>query len=592
MSSKTRCLATPGHAATLTAGPVRLFDARAHAAGASRRFCARARDVSLVLAASLGLVVGCGDDGQGGPAGRQGEQGLPGPKGPNGDLDSSLSTWEKAVAGIGGQTALNDLTGFTIQANGVRSLRGQGFRYDLAAEDVDRFETVTSVDLNNETIRVDWSRTILPLGGKSLQYSEIINGNLGYVDGDDSAFGMVASTTDMPSGRWAAVRKQVALTNPHVLLHMVNGDPNLARSTGTVLHNGAVYELLEVDGDVYPITLYVNAKSGRIAKLRTMENDHLHRDIPIEVHFLDWRSNPGTGADFPLRVSLTVNGHIWHWEKRTTITQNPSFTNEFALPGGSSPTHDPAAAAWGQKSHQFVQGLASFGIPHNAQQLVVDSSSPLEPGVHFLGGSSHNSMAVEQENGVVIIEPSLYPERGEAILAWVETEIGKPVTHVILTHHHYDHAGGFRAFVAAGASVVVGEPSAALFAALADAPSTINPDAQQSNPQEATIIAVPVGGTHVIAGTATFPDVTAIHVTSGHAADMVMVHVDRAGGYIFQSDLFNPDAGGNGSALSPAHASELLNAINGHGLNVPGATLVGGHGSFAPLIQLEDFVLP
>ncbi len=54
-----------------------------------------------------------------------------------------------------------------------------------------------------------------------------------------------------------------------------------------------------------------------------------------------------------------------------------------------------------------------------------------------------------------MVGPPLNEAHSKAVLAKVE-ELwpGVPVTHLILTHHHYDHMGGIRTYAAAGATIV------------------------------------------------------------------------------------------------------------------------------------------
>lgn len=64
--------------------------------------------------------------------------------------------------------------------------------------------------------------------------------------------------------------------------------------------------------------------------------------------------------------------------------------------------------------------------------------------------------------GVVLIDcgiPGPGPARIRKTLA--EWGVAEPVTHLILTHAHFDHAGGGRAFQDAGALVIVGAEDAA-----------------------------------------------------------------------------------------------------------------------------------
>ena len=52
-------------------------------------------------------------------------------------------------------------------------------------------------------------------------------------------------------------------------------------------------------------------------------------------------------------------------------------------------------------------------------------------------------------------EQILYSNNSVQALAKIkETVPGKPIKYLVLTHHHSDHAGGFREYVAEGATIV------------------------------------------------------------------------------------------------------------------------------------------
>jgi glyoxylase-like metal-dependent hydrolase (beta-lactamase superfamily II) len=448
---------------------------------------------------------------------------------------------------------------------------------------VDNFDITVSHDIAADGLRVDWMRNWLFFGGLPATYSEIVSGQLGYIEGTDSAFGPDASPDDMPSARWASIVKQHRLLNPQLILKDIAADPSIASEAGAGLHNGAIHELLVVQDDVHPITLWINASTGRIAKLTTMENDHLFRDMTLEVHYHDWSTIDG-GIAFPNSVYLLLGTDIMHEEYRSVITVNPALeATLFDFPPDAAPMYVAADAIWGETSHQFFQGFKSLGLPFDVPQTYV-AATELSPGVWFLAGGSHNSMVVEQAAGLVVIEPPLYPERSAAILAWIAAEPaleGKPVTHVFVTHHHHDHSAGVREFAAAGATVVVSEVSKGFFSGVLSAPSTISPDSLAQNPVPATIATVPQGDMYTAAD-ATHP-VTAYHMQSGHADDLIMVYVN---GYLFESDLYNP--GNGGQAIVPAFAVELRGAISA---SAPGTTtVVGGHGAYAPLSELDEYI--
>jgi glyoxylase-like metal-dependent hydrolase (beta-lactamase superfamily II) len=538
--------------------------------------------------AALLLALGCtGDEGRQGPVGPTGPEGAAGPEGPggtSGELDPNLTAWEKALAGIGGEEALDSLASFSIEASGSRAIAGEGYRAGDPAVTVDYFDTTVSHDIAGDNLRVDWMRNWLFLGGQG-NYSELIQGQLGYVTGIDAAFGEFFATTNMPSARWAAIRKQHRLLNPQLILQDIAANPSIASEAGAGLHNGVIHEKLVVQDSVYPITLWVNASNGRIAKLTTMENDQMLRDIPLEVHYHDWDDLEG-GVAFPRSVYLVLGPDLIHEEYRSDITVNPDLASTlFDFPDGADPMYVAADAAWGRASHQFHQSLLSLGLPLDVPQTYV-MATQLRAGVWFLTGGSHNSMVVEQANGVVVIEPPLYNERSRAILDWIAAEPsleGKSVTHVIVTHFHHDHAAGVREFAAEGAIVVASAASKDFYTKILSAPSTIWPDTLAQSPVPTTITTVPAGGSYTV-DDATNP-VTAYHIASGHANDLIMIYLEN-GGYLFESDLYNP--GNGGQAIVADFAVELLEAIWDYAPET--TTVVGGHAWYAPLSELEAYV--
>ena len=106
-------------------------------------------------------------------------------------------------------------------------------------------------------------------------------------------------------------------------------------------------------------------------------------------------------------------------------------------------------------------------------------------GVWFLAGGSHNSVAIELSNQIVLVESPLYDGRALAVFDAANQLVpGKKVLTVINSHHHFDHAGGLRTAVAQGAQLITSELAKPYFERVLANPNRIAPDrlAQAGNP--------------------------------------------------------------------------------------------------------------
>ena len=74
-----------------------------------------------------------------------------------------------------------------------------------------------------------------------------------------------------------------------------------------------------------------------------------------------------------------------------------------------------------------------------------ESFSEVAPGVYSFLMFGVNSMVVEGENGVLVTDPA-GTIRAKKMREVVETRLNKTITHVALTHEHYDHVAGLEIF--------------------------------------------------------------------------------------------------------------------------------------------------
>jgi glyoxylase-like metal-dependent hydrolase (beta-lactamase superfamily II) len=114
-----------------------------------------------------------------------------------------------------------------------------------------------------------------------------------------------------------------------------------------------------------------------------------------------------------------------------------------------------------------------------AAPAVTVQSQEIAEGVFYLTGGSHHSVAVEFSDHVVVIEAPQNEQRSLAVINEVRRAVGrKPIRYIVNTHHHFDHSGGLRTYVEAGATVVTHEVNKAFYERVLapTAPRTLNPD--------------------------------------------------------------------------------------------------------------------
>ncbi len=191
----------------------------------------------------------------------------------------------------------------------------------------------------------------------------------------------------------------------------------------------------------------VVSPEGDVLSVRAFMDSPVLGDTPIEWRYSQYRDF--NGVRFPARIERRVAGLPWYELLVSAVRINTA--TPVPVP--------PEVAANPQPSMSPIDVIE------------------LAPGVFGFGGGSHNSVVVEQEQGIVVIEAPLNEARSIAVIAKVhELFPGRKIQCVINTHAHFDHAGGLRTFVAEGVKVVTHERNAAYYARAWAQPRTLNPD--------------------------------------------------------------------------------------------------------------------
>ena len=397
-------------------------------------------------------------------------------------------------------------------------------------------------DLDNDRLSFDWRRQVFdPLRGE-LSYRDVLDGEVGYQTGNDSLFNPPDARLDrsLPSERIGAVRREFRLLNPQLYLRAAAVNVEAATIKGDLELDGRVHHVIEVSDGAQPVELFIDAESGRVSKLQTLQNDHIWGDVLTEVTYGDWSTSEGSRLMLPHQVELAVAGNTLLSARRTNVVVNPDFpADAFALPDEPRTEVDQAAAERGAISSQYVTRWHAMGVPFGDQDqtLVAATAVADDPDVQHLTGGSHHSLAIRLGDGIVVVEPPLNQARSKAVLNKLdELWPGLPVSHLILTHHHFDHMGGIRTYAAAGVTIVTSELNSAFVEEALASSHALVPDQLSDVASPAwRIEAVPADGEFSLweGGRS----VKARHVPTIHNEDMLVVYLPEVQ-LLFESDIY------------------------------------------------------
>jgi glyoxylase-like metal-dependent hydrolase (beta-lactamase superfamily II) len=172
-------------------------------------------------------------------------------------------------------------------------------------------------------------------------------------------------------------------------------------------------------------------------------------------------------------------------------------------------------------------------------------------------GGGNNTLVVGFNDYVLVVEASGNDQASRRTIARIKEAMpGKPIRYVVATHHHDDHTGGIRTFIAEGAAIVTTPGNRQYFEGMARGVYTIAPDALSRNRQPLKLEMV-TGKRRVFSDGVHEVQVLDIG-PSPHADEMLVVYLPKER-IMVQGDLLNLPIGrmraGN---LTTAHFARWL----------------------------------
>jgi glyoxylase-like metal-dependent hydrolase (beta-lactamase superfamily II) len=171
---------------------------------------------------------------------------------------------------------------------------------------------------------------------------------------------------------------------------------------------------------------------------------------------------------------------------------------------------------------------------------VKTTAEPLAKGVYWIRGFQWHSVAIEQSDHIVIVDAPLSEARSLAVMAAAREAIpNKPIKYLINTHAHFDHSGGLRTYVDAGATIITMPINQAYYERIWKNPHAINPDRLELSKKKPKFL--PITNGKVVLNDS-LRNVEVYHqVGTAHNDGMAIVYLPKEK-FLIQVDAWNTEA--------------------------------------------------
>jgi glyoxylase-like metal-dependent hydrolase (beta-lactamase superfamily II) len=313
----------------------------------------------------------------------------------------------------------------------------------------------------------------------------------------------------------------------------------------------------------------------------------LYGDTRNQIVFSDWRASQVGATDEGRAISVQLpfvqtqflNGDQIAEDIFRNIINNGTFGEDaFTIPQEVRDAPEPGERILSQITLRRA-GMGFGPLPGYGEVAEVAPLEEVAPGVFQALGGSHNSMIVEMEDHLIVVEAPLFEERSIGVIEAIAARFpDKPIRYIVMTHYHADHSGGIRTYAGNGATVIADQSIVPFVEGVLNAPSTVRADVLERSGLTPTVEGVD-GSMELTDGTRT---VELIHVPNAHAEGMLMAYVPDEG-IAFVSDLYSPPTPAD---ASNANARAFYDAVVEADLDVD--TIVGGHGTTGPFQALAN----
>jgi glyoxylase-like metal-dependent hydrolase (beta-lactamase superfamily II) len=409
-----------------------------------------------------------------------------------------------AAQALGGAERIQAVKTIVIEGQGTHYNLGQDVVPDAAGQTFHVNEYRRSIDVPGERARTELVRVPKFTFWQGLAPQR-------QVQGIDKAIGynVAANGTASRVAQAAADDRRIELLRHPVTAVRAALDPAARVANPRTEGSESLVDVVAADGRRF--TLAIDATTKLPTRVTHGANNGNLGDVLITTAFADYQNV--AGVQLPARMT-TKTDDFTTAEVRATKQAVDTDAGDLAAPAAAASAQVPA--------------------PQPPNVTVEEVSR----GIWLLAGGSHHSALIEFADHLMLIDAPQNDARTLAVIAKArELRPGKPLTHVVNSHHHFDHSGGIRAAVSEGLTVITHQGNAAFFEEIVRRPRTLAPDALSKNPKPLKIETV--ADEKVISdGTMT---VHLYSAPSEHSESMLMAYLPKERAVIV-IDVYEPNA--------------------------------------------------
>ena len=358
---------------------------------------------------------------------------------------SGIKAIDSAAEALGGKDKILAIRTLTIEGSGVAPNIGQNPFPEgpLPTWWVPEFKR--SMDLTNRRARTEQHRVgMFPFAlPTDVHQSQSLDGEVAF---NTDAQGRSQRVTDS-----AATDRRIEMLATPVTIVRAALDPHAKIEPAKRRGQFETVSITTAQGD--KLTLALDATSHRPALVSWMTASENLGDVVNTTSFEDYETV--SGIQLPKRYITKIDFRNWT-SGDFTVTKN-------TVDGDVGDLAAPAA----------VKAIAAPIPP----PVSVDVQ-PVAKGVWWLAGTGNAfSILFEFGDHLTLFEAPTSEARTKAVIDKARATVpNKPLTEVIVTHHHFDHTGGLRTAVAEGLTVISHQGNEGIFKEMTSRKATLKPD--------------------------------------------------------------------------------------------------------------------